>query len=148
MSKGDKFVEHLEELAQAYGPDLSDLPTADQILNGLLYPKGDLTFDQQIALITSCNELMLETYEKYGEVVILQGRKIRRGKQSIVFDEKLENYVVFIQALPVELQVYAIKTLSTQCGMLVARPGSRIWDLLEAIGPFYNAGSEDEDKLS
>lgn len=100
--KGDAFVEHLEQLSVHFGHDWSEVPTSDQIIKGLRYPKPDLEIQIGYALINSCTWALRDLAEKYD------------FKFNIVVQEAVDNYCIWLETVSAELQTLALSMLLRQ----------------------------------
>lgn len=111
----DKFVEHLEELYEHYRPETDNLPTADQILSGMLNWPKKLTFDQSLWLINQCAADLQALLLKYN-------KSIYGAKSNVLVDARMERF--FAQVLKwksVEMQAIAMRTVLVTYGV-VANP--------------------------
>lgn len=95
----DKFVEHLEELYEHYRPETDHLPTADQILSGMLdWPEG-LDFDQTYWLINQCGiDLSISLGNYRGANILTDGRAERFFAQVLKW-QSVEMQVLAMQAI-------------------------------------------------
>jgi len=94
-----RFLDHLQGLALVYAPDMSDLPTADQVISGLRMPTREMTFDEQFQLTTEIVSLMEERLPQYQSFAILGETVMARWL------EFADNH------LPVELAIVFTKRL-------------------------------------
>ena len=81
----DKFVIHLEELYRYYSPDVSRLPTGDQMLTGLLYPPYNLTIDEEHYIVEQLIESIKPTIMQY-------------ARWNVLVESKIINFCKFDQA--------------------------------------------------
>lgn len=109
-SKKD-FEDHLEDLYEVHGPDVSNLPTSDEILTGIAKPDKSLTFDQKLYLIMACAEDLRQVKNRY-------------EKQNIVFDERLDHFALFFNDEIPEIRVTACQEVLKACGGIEPRKGS------------------------
>jgi len=99
MSDDTDFMEHLEELYEYYAPDLSHLPTADQIISGLRFPEPGITVDEQIHLLTETIALIEKTWIKYGK------------KENPLIYNQVNNFFRFLLTLDIEYAIFGATML-------------------------------------
>jgi hypothetical protein len=123
-----KFVKHLEELAAYYGPDMSALPTADQVLSGISMPDFDkIDFSAKYALATALVYELNVVWERYGK------------KPNILFNEKANNFLTFLDGLETELAVlFFLQATKNKKMKLDAAKLPKYPELMDKIGPFLD----------
>ena len=99
MSDDTAFMEKLEKLYEEYAPDMSHLPTADQIVSGLRFPEPGMTVDEQHHLLTETIDLIEKTWIKYGK------------KINPLTDNQVNNFFRFLLTLDPEYAIISISML-------------------------------------
>jgi hypothetical protein len=99
MSDDTAFMEKLENLYKEYAPDMSHLPTADQIVSGLRFPESDMTVDEQVNLLNEVIELIEETYNKYNK------------KVNPLITSQINNFFRFLLTLNAEYAIFGVRLL-------------------------------------
>lgn len=93
---GSTFEERLEEAAAELREDM-DLTPPDMILSGQTQPIP-ATLDEAYATVTACLHNLNEIYSKY-------------GKQTVIYDEQVENFLKWLIMQQVEIAVLGVRTL-------------------------------------
>ena len=99
MSDDTAFMEKLEKLYEEYAPDMSHLPTADQIVSGLRFPDPGMTVDEQVALLNEVIKLIDETWNRYGK------------KENPLTNNQANNFFRFLLSLEDEYAIFGATTL-------------------------------------
>ena len=99
MTDDTAFMEKLETLYAEYAPDMSHLPTADQIVSGLRFPESDMTVDEQVNLLNDVIELIEGTWNKYGK------------KENPLTNNQMNNFCRFLLTLDYEYAIFGAKVL-------------------------------------
>ena len=112
------LVDKLNQLYKQYAPDMSTVPTSDQILSGLLAVPENLTFDQHWLLMQHCTQAVLHAHEHCAQ-------------PNVIVAEKIQELVGYWRVAPVELSMYSIQLL-TLAGVIAAYlPSGRVTALNE-----------------
>jgi hypothetical protein len=93
------FEKHLAALYESVKPDLTVLPTQQEILSSTQYQLSDLDYEQIFILSSLVVDEMLTIWKKYG------------SKRNILTDDKLAHFQIYISQLKVELQIFFIQQL-------------------------------------
>jgi hypothetical protein len=97
----DDFEERVAKAHETVAPDMSQIPTADQILNGVAILPSALTFDQQWVLVRDLADELGVCWQ-------------RSGKQfNILIDSKLDCLAQALQPLQMELRLFLLTEVLT-----------------------------------
>lgn len=99
MPKTDEeFEEHLEKLAKYTAEDMSDIPTTDQILNGVARPEPGVSLDIEYAVANACVLRIKEQIKQYNGV-------------NVVVRDMITNYSAWLELMRPEIAVFSSRLL-------------------------------------
>ncbi len=96
----DDFEQHLADLYEVYGADVTKMPTANHILSGVVDFDIPSTFEQRYKLGRYVTDELIQVLSRYN------------FKANILTEAKLIRYFGFLKHLEVELQVVLLNDLA------------------------------------